>query len=516
MTRRTPAWYWAILVALALFAGYIVYNATAVYGAGLSQDSVVYMAAAENLAAGRGLLSMDGTPITLWPPLYPATLALLLRLFNGDVLVSARVINIVLAVLVVLLTGVYARQLRIGPVFGLGAAAMTAWAYPIVATRIMAWTEPPFVFFVLLSLMALTHYITHRQRGALLLFAIATALAAITRYVGVVLIPIGILVYLAYSQGRWATRLATALALTAIAATPLALVLARNWLVSGTLMGSRHPPSLTLLQNVTATARVATGWFLPASLADDGFVVLIGVLLAQLIGAAVILAYPRIRDTRESVLHLNLPIVLFIIGYVAFLLISTLSTNLNLIDDRYLIPIFAPLMLVVFGSASVIVQALEPKLNRTTLSLVTALGIVLLLIWPLRVTVLSMRHWHDNGEGFISALWDTNETLRYLKDNPAAVADQLIYSNYPHVIFAHLRQETHFVPYHYYVGSTRPMRELPQLQSVWPAGEAVLVWFNWGDWQTYLFRPEELATITQMSEIAVTADGAIWQVLPLP
>lgn len=516
MTRRTAAWYWAILVALALLAGYIVYNATAVYGVGLSQDSVVYMAAAENLAAGRGLLAMDGTPITLWPPLYPATLALLLRLFGADVLVSARVINVILAALVVLLTGVYARQLRLAPIFGLGAAAMTAWAYPIVATRIMTWSEPPFVFFVLLSLMALTRYITHRQLSALIIFAVTTALAALTRYVGVVLIPIGLLVYLAYSQGRWATRLATALALAGVAFLPLAAFLARNWLVSGSLMGSRHPPSLTLLQNVAATARVAGGWFLPASLADDGFVVLIIVLMAQLLGAAIILAYPKIRETRDSVLHLNLPVVLFIIGYVAFLIASALSTTLDAISDRLLIPIFIPLMIVVFGSASVVLTSLESKLSRTALGLVTALAVVLVVAWPLRVTWLSMRHWHNNGEGFISALWDTNETLRYLKDNPALVADQLIYSNYPHVIFAHLRQETQFIPYHYYVGSTQPMRELPQLQGVWPAGEAVIVWFNWGDWQTYLFRPEELATITEMSEIAVTADGAIWQVSPLP
>lgn len=516
MKLRTQAWYWAILVALALLAGYIVYNATAIYGVGLSQDSVIYMAAAHNLALGQGLTSLDGTPITLWPPLYPATLALLTRLLDVDILVLARAINIILAALVVLLTGVYARQLRITPAFGLGAAAMTAWAYPLVATRIMAWTEPPFVLFVLLALMALTHYITHRRLRALVVFAIATALATVTRYIGVILIPIGLVVYLAYSQGRWATRLATALGLAAIAAAPLALVLARNWLVSGRLIGSRHPPTLTLMQNVTATIHVATGWFRPAALADNGFVVLVVVLLAQLVVAAVILAYPQRRETRDSVLHLNVPAVLFIVGYVAFLLVSTLSTNLNLIDDRYLIPIFVPLMIVVFGSASVVTQALEPKLNRTTLSLVTALGIVLLLVWPLRVTLLSMRHWHDNGEGFTSALWDTNETLRYLKDNPTVVADQLIYSNYPHVIFAHLRQSVQFIPYHYYVGSTRPMRELPQLQGVWPAGDAVIVWFNWGDWQTHLFRPEELGTISQMSEIVVTADGTIWQASPSP
>ena len=173
--------FWIILFILALIAGFLVSYATSLYGIGLSQDSVVYMAAAQNMAAGNGITSFNGTPVTLWPPLYPGIVALIGLLTGSDVVVVARYLNIILAILIVLLTGIYARQLRISDIPALGAAAITAWSFPIVATRVMAWSEPLFIVFVVLSLMALTRFITHHTVYSLLFFTIAASLAVVTR-----------------------------------------------------------------------------------------------------------------------------------------------------------------------------------------------------------------------------------------------------------------------------------------------------------------------------------------------
>lgn len=508
--------YWLILVALALFAGFIVLNATSRYGIGLSQDSVEYIAAATNLTAGNGLLGLEGFPSTMWPPLYPAVLALLMWLLKVDVLVVARYLNVVLTMLVVLLAGIYARQLRMSSIAGLAVAAFTAWGFQLVAARIMAWTEPLFLFFVILAIIALNRYVTHSGAYALILFALATSLAAVTRYIGIILIPVGILVFLASSKSQWPVRLATALALALVAAIPLALVFARNWMLSGTLMGVRHPPTVPLSQHIWTTARIVAGWFLPSSLSDNGYVVLIGVLLAQLMITAAFLEYSRNRETRNGAFRVYFPTALFIVGYVVFFLVSISTTAFSAVDDRYMLPIYVPLMIIVFGCASIILKSAQLRLGESRPGLVFALGLILLLSWPLRVTLLSMQHWRDNGEGFTAAIWDQNETLQYLKDNPSVLNDRVIYSNYPHTIFTNFRLTTQSTPYHYYVGSTQVLRELNQLVQVWPSGEAVVIWFNWGDWQTHLFRPEELGTISDMTEIAVTADGAIWQASPLP
>jgi hypothetical protein len=45
------------------------------HGSGLTPDSASYIAAARNLARGRGATLYDGRPMTLWPPLFPAVMA---------------------------------------------------------------------------------------------------------------------------------------------------------------------------------------------------------------------------------------------------------------------------------------------------------------------------------------------------------------------------------------------------------------------------------------------------------
>ena len=507
--------FWIILFILALIAGFLVSYATSLYGIGLSQDSVVYMAAAQNMAAGNGITSFNGTPVTLWPPLYPGIVALIGLLTGSDVVVVARYLNIILAILIVLLTGIYARQLRISDIPALGAAAITAWSFPIVATRVMAWSEPLFIVFVVLSLMALTRFITHHTVYSLLFFTIAASLAAVTRYIGIVIIPIGFIVILVFSKARRLNRLIIASGVSLAATIPLLAVFVRNWVVSGSIMGPRHPPTITLFANTVETARVIAGWFLPSNLADNGFIVLAGVLFMQLLLVAAFLEHRRTRDPQQSALLLYVPILLFIVFYIVFLLISTTTTNLNLVNDRYLIPVFIPLMLLIFGSLSIILDEAQVRLSKAAVAVAFTLLTFLLLAWPLRVTSASALNWHNNGEGFNSAVWDRNETLKYLKENPSLFSNKVIYSNYPHAIFAHFRLASESVPYHYYTGTTNVLWDLDALAGKWPSGDALVVWFDWGDWQTHLYRPEELAPISQLAILETTADGTIWHALPL-
>src|SRR5690606_29221974 len=119
--------------------------------------------------------------------------------------------------------------------------------------------------------------------------------------------------------------------------------------------------------------------------------------------------------------------------YIVFLLTSTTTTNLSSINDRYLIPIFIPLMLVIFGALSIIFEEAQAKLNKPVVVVGFTLILMLFLAWPLRVTLSSVQNRRDNGEGFNAAIWDRNETLHHLKDNPSLFTNRVIYSNYPHV-----------------------------------------------------------------------------------
>ena len=61
--------------ALAVLGAVLVLAREIRYGPALFPDSLSYLSAAQNLAAGEGLLTVRGFPFIDWPPLYPLLLA---------------------------------------------------------------------------------------------------------------------------------------------------------------------------------------------------------------------------------------------------------------------------------------------------------------------------------------------------------------------------------------------------------------------------------------------------------
>src|SRR5260221_14019411 len=67
--------FWIFLICLVLLVMILGGIATARYGAGVASDSVKYLAVAQNLLDGNGLIDHHGSPFLSWPPLYPIFLA---------------------------------------------------------------------------------------------------------------------------------------------------------------------------------------------------------------------------------------------------------------------------------------------------------------------------------------------------------------------------------------------------------------------------------------------------------
>ena len=143
-----------LLVALVAVVGIaILMFSTRNYGAGLSPDSVNYIAVARNLNSGAGLVMLDDSPLLVWPPLYPALLALLGNVFEKDPLPVANVVNALLFGLIVYTGGVLTfRHFSSFPALGLAGTLAFLVSIPIFAVSVMAWTEPLFILFVNLSL----------------------------------------------------------------------------------------------------------------------------------------------------------------------------------------------------------------------------------------------------------------------------------------------------------------------------------------------------------------------------
>ncbi len=396
---------------------------TATYGAAVNYDSVIFLSTALNFLAGEGWRDFEGSPLTLWPPLFP----LLLTAFGWvgiEPLEAGRWINATAFGLTILAAGCWLRSNLRSRLLALAATATLVASLPLSHWAAHFLTEPLFVLLALLALIQLATFLNRRTDAPLWWATVFTALAALTRYPGVVLIGVGILILLPLA------RLKHTLVFGAVSSLPLLAVLARNWVVTGNLAratGNREPSGQSLSGGLNQIVEVFCKWVVPPKTPDGlAYLLWLAVAAIGLAGAAIIL-----RGRRHGP-EGAIPFGAFTVGYIAFLVAVVPLTVGQIIDSRYLLPIYVPLLLAA-------VLLLDRFLSSEAASRVVAVRYVvasLVLLGTLthvgfsarenlRLTtqahVAGYRYWSYN-----TARWQHSELLNYIRDNPI---EGRIYSN---------------------------------------------------------------------------------------
>ena len=141
---------------------------------------------------------------------------------------------------IILAAGLYLHSNIRSRLLGLAATAIIATSLPLAHFASHLETEPLFVLLTLLALIQLASFLNRGARTSLWWAAVCTALAALTRYPGVVLIGTGVLLLLGRRTPPLVSRLKDAIVFGTVSSVPLAGVLMHNWAVSGGLSGRRE------------------------------------------------------------------------------------------------------------------------------------------------------------------------------------------------------------------------------------------------------------------------------------
>ena len=255
-----------LIVLVALLGAAHILVRTSTYGAALSDSAFNHMSSAESLIAGEGLLSPGGRQVAIFAPFFSLAMAFL-NLFGIEPADGGRFLNATAFGLLILASGLWlSRRLESRPVALVAAVAVMA-SVPLAHLASTIWSEPLFILFTSLALMPLESFLNRRSgTRALVLSAVFAALAAVTRYMGAALIISAVLMLLARRNVPVRQRLKHALAFGAISSLPLAAVLARNYLVGGTLAKDRSLASgQPLFDSLSQIAAVFYGWANPLS-----------------------------------------------------------------------------------------------------------------------------------------------------------------------------------------------------------------------------------------------------------
>jgi hypothetical protein len=486
----------AALVVAAL-AGLAVWIAGWRWGAAVSPDSTVYLSAAENLVKGRGLVAFDGHPLVAWAPLYPVLLAAFEKLGMGA-LGTARWLGVLGMAAIVLAAAAWLRRHVASPAIRLVAVAAVACSTAMLRDALFVWSEILFVLCVVTCLMDLERFCALPARATLLRAAAWAALASLTRYVGVTAGLVAIVVALwgpgARSRGR---RVADSLLACLVALGPLALWLARNLAVSGTLVyPATPPPSQPAWQIAVDGFQVMAQEWLPYAVPHGLRAVVVLAALALLVVALV-----RSRAGARSSLT---PATVWLLLYAAALLAGAWRVAVEPISQRFVSPMIAPLLVLAARGAD---QMLAPR-RLAWRAAALALALSWLVYSASRATWHLETYYRTGAESYTAPEWRHSELAAALRQSAAA---DTIYGNAPDAVYFLAGRPAQFSPRRTYYASDRPVTEdMPRFASAVLRAPTPLrlAWFRELR-RDFLVSPAELGERFEVTPEGRFADGEI-------
>ena len=407
---------------------------TATYGIVATRDSVYFLSTALNFLAGEGWRDFTGGPMVTWPPLFPLLLAAGGWIGIG-LLEAGRWINAIAFGLTILVAGCWLASNLQSRGLVLAATAAIAASVPLSELASSFMTDPLFVLLTLLALIQLAAFLHQGGQTPLLLGAVFTALAALTRYPGVVLIGVGVLL-LVRRTPPLVIRLKDAIAFGAVSSLPLAGVLTHNWAISGTLTGRGRKSGQSLSDGLSQVVGVFQAWVIPPD-ALDGFSYLLWTA-AGLVGAAglVVVGLNLRLWPRSLLLRVGpaLPFGVFAVAYLGFLIAAVPFTVGQKINSRYLLPVYVPLLLVAvllldrFLSIEMAGRMAVAKWGLVALVLLAALAHTGFSAHRnLRITTKALEVGARVGDWtYNTSYWASSETMNYIRTH---LREGRIYSN---------------------------------------------------------------------------------------
>ncbi len=407
----------ALVVAMAALGATHILIRTWTYGAAVGFDATHYLATAENLAAGAGLRSFDGKPYVHWPPLFPMLLAPF-ELAGMDAGEAGRWINAIAFGLIVLVSGVWlTRNLR-SRFLALGGTFAILTAYPLADRSSYLMTEPLFILLTLVALLQMESFLQSGEKKPLLAGAILFGLAAVLRYAGVIGLVAGLIMAL-LRRGAAGARVTSALIFGVISSIPLAGALIYNDVTAQRPIGDRAFASgQSILDSVRQILSVLDQWIIPV---DQGFMNILYMPISIFFVTLVFLSVHQ----RKYFAFLSTSIVpfgLFVLVYLVMIAAITPFTAGSSIDSRYLLPVYAPSVLMIFwwGDKMLCFNHGKKMYTRVLLSIV-GVGFLIHSGFMIERTISDTSSALERGYAYglyNTAYWDESEALTYLEDNP--------------------------------------------------------------------------------------------------
>ena len=516
-----------LLLAAAALGAVLVLARQVPYGVGLHWDSFIYVSVARNLLAGEGFRDYVGSVLVSWPPLYP----LLLAVASLDVLDPLHVagpLNAAFFGLTIFFVGRYLWRRLKSRFLVVWAALVIALALPLAWLASHAMTGASFTLLVTLTLTRTDAFLAKGRTSSLVWAGVWAALAWQTRYVGGAL-PAAVAVVLLLQHGaRPAQRVRRAAGFLLLAGAPMALLLVRNRLVSGTFTGPRGIGSVSLPAALSGAGEVLRSWTaFDLPLVERQAPVLLGLLPAvALTAACAMLVRERWRrDERTGAPSDWLPCSVFgsfaLSSFIAVIVSVVAGATYHGVQPRFLTPLYVPLLLTAAFALDRVLgfapgrrrfwRRWKPRWRRRAPRAAAGVVTAVLCVWTagqIEPNIREIRQANSYGSGYASRSWARSATLEWIRRNPLP---GLIFSNEIPSVYI---DNDASARYSYLPAVEEHMQQ--RLSDV-VSSDVWVVWFdNVYVNRIYDYSRAALRATLALEPVAELADGAIFKVVGLP
>ena len=557
--RFRPDTFTMLLAALSALGVALVMAREITYGTGLAWDSIQYIAGARNLLAGEGYSDMSGSPITWWPPLYSLLLATA-SLGAWDPLDVAGPVNAAVFGLTIFVVGQYLRQRLMSRFLVVWTCLAVTLSIPLAGLAAWPMSGPLFILLTTLALVRIDQFLTDGETSSLVWAAVFSALAWLTRNMGVVL-PVLVGLLLLLQPGTPLIRRARRIAVfSLIAALPIALWVVQSHLLTGDTFGTyaivdHHSVDYDLsVMLQEALGHLYQSWlyidqdmalwpsfeFLPAASA----LLLVVVLLLASVGWI----FARISHERHITLLTGAHYVFggfAVVYFVLFITAVMLEYTWSGVQARFLAPLYIPLLVAAVVALDRLLVPVQDRRREGMAgggegsSPVAASGVrgrveiqrplaavlkVVLSLWALgqvvpNVDQIIRANSGDLYIGYSGPRWASSETLRWIRENPI---DALVHSTDPLAVYLHngrpgsYRELPISCPdvHHddlYCLSGTRQEQLRRWLADV-PDGTHVVWFYNWYNSRYFDYSAADMRMSLDFEPVAEMADGAIFKI----
>jgi len=487
-------------------------------GIGISPDSVIYLSAADSINAGTGFKAIafhyspavpSGEPLISFPPTYPLLLSLT-DFVSADRLNGVRWLHTFLFAATVLLIAIFVYLGTEGSVSIMVCAIfLFESSPPVLDTYTMAWSEPPFVLFVLLAMILLLLYLKNPHYLLLAGSSVAVSLALTTRYLGITVLPPMILALLLLLPKPWNRRIRDCVFLLGIGTLPLGVWLIRNLLVANSATHRSmafHPLGRSDIGNLIHSFQL---FWLPVTVnvyVETGLLFLVG-------GGLFWGVFQVLRDCRpqKRILSMTAGAVILSAGTIVTYLAFLVAYN-SLVDpavdsgSRVLAPVYILAIILM----SIVVYRLGLGDRKQLRWGFLALSIVLISINGVRAFSFA-RERRANGTGFTSRGWVASKSIEYVRTLPEP---KTIYSNGIDAIHFLATKQALRIPAKTDPtgGKTNPEfdGQINALRNELMQNRAVVVYLDRITWRWYLPSKDELENVYRLPILVRLDDGVVY------